>query len=665
MKRIQKRQSAFFNLRVLIGLLVVLAGVFLALMGFGAFPASPASGAKPQRLDDAQKHDPNAKSAAYPFMPAELICEDDGICVRTYPNFDNDLVNILARQDNTIRPVNAANKRTLINSVIAFAGTVGIPRQAIRRQPSGRLYGKNVVNQEIDAYFKQDPEPDLRASAVVKARKTTRFRTAVPPISDDQLKQIADGTLAQWHVPILVPGEALRFASHIHTREVNDTTDPRVITERVGYYRTFPGRQVVNSTLKVEIDPSTSLASGLSLRAFWPLLPPQPTALKSFAALKSDVLKALHKNGSRSLTLKVTSCSPTYYQAPAVLIPSVSCTGTFINSQGLNEEGTEGVLVDVSLASSYSLDESDEMSVFTSTYPDDSDMGGMKSRPDLTEPTGCAETSGFGFHAYYITDDDLFYDGAKEFYDEFDTSSRAANLGKAWHDSRFVLTPCDQYGADWSDLIFVEAHGNIRYFVAENDDPLDQIYTTSTATTDLTQLGTGDAEYLVNAGCLTGSVIYCYGRSAVTRYTEATAGWHAVFDGLHIYSGNNGLAASNSSLEKKQARTLSEYLNDGETIIEAWDDTNDDVTVWLTNLDDGCCEMTDPDNSCAYQTNDCSRWSAYASSFYQDGKEYVTLNNRGSYSDDIFPDDPDYDIDLRYEYQSETVPMYSPGHPLP
>src|SRR6266849_9045506 len=32
-------QSAFFNLRVLIGLFIVLAGVFLALAGFGAFSA--------------------------------------------------------------------------------------------------------------------------------------------------------------------------------------------------------------------------------------------------------------------------------------------------------------------------------------------------------------------------------------------------------------------------------------------------------------------------------------------------------------------------------------------------------------------------------------------------------------------------------------------------
>ena len=35
MKKKSASQSAFFNLRVLIGLFTILAGVFLALLGFG------------------------------------------------------------------------------------------------------------------------------------------------------------------------------------------------------------------------------------------------------------------------------------------------------------------------------------------------------------------------------------------------------------------------------------------------------------------------------------------------------------------------------------------------------------------------------------------------------------------------------------------------------
>src|SRR6266487_3611920 len=42
MKKKSTSQSAFFNLRVLIGLFVVLAGVFLALLGFGTFSKASA-----------------------------------------------------------------------------------------------------------------------------------------------------------------------------------------------------------------------------------------------------------------------------------------------------------------------------------------------------------------------------------------------------------------------------------------------------------------------------------------------------------------------------------------------------------------------------------------------------------------------------------------------
>src|SRR6266513_216630 len=51
MKKKSASQSAFFNLRVLIGLFVVLAGVFLALAGLGTFSAITANSAQAQ-----QKH---------------------------------------------------------------------------------------------------------------------------------------------------------------------------------------------------------------------------------------------------------------------------------------------------------------------------------------------------------------------------------------------------------------------------------------------------------------------------------------------------------------------------------------------------------------------------------------------------------------------------------
>src|SRR5213596_3096823 len=49
MKKKSASRSAFFNIRVLIGLFVVLTGVFLALIGLGTFSGLTASSAKAQQ----------------------------------------------------------------------------------------------------------------------------------------------------------------------------------------------------------------------------------------------------------------------------------------------------------------------------------------------------------------------------------------------------------------------------------------------------------------------------------------------------------------------------------------------------------------------------------------------------------------------------------------
>ena len=65
MKKKSASRSAFFNLRVLIGLFIVLAGVFLALAGLGTFSAIAASSAKAQ-----QKH----KIINIPGLPPGFDC---------------------------------------------------------------------------------------------------------------------------------------------------------------------------------------------------------------------------------------------------------------------------------------------------------------------------------------------------------------------------------------------------------------------------------------------------------------------------------------------------------------------------------------------------------------------------------------------------------------
>ena len=69
MKKKSASRSAFFNLRVLIGLFVVLAGVFLALAGLGTFSAIAASSARAQKKPQ-QKH----KIINIPGLPPGFDC---------------------------------------------------------------------------------------------------------------------------------------------------------------------------------------------------------------------------------------------------------------------------------------------------------------------------------------------------------------------------------------------------------------------------------------------------------------------------------------------------------------------------------------------------------------------------------------------------------------
>src|SRR5947208_793712 len=70
MKKKSTSQSAFFNLRVLFGLFIGLAGVSLALLGFGAF-AAPASRNAPA---SPQMYKVTTKSSWNPLVPPGFDC---------------------------------------------------------------------------------------------------------------------------------------------------------------------------------------------------------------------------------------------------------------------------------------------------------------------------------------------------------------------------------------------------------------------------------------------------------------------------------------------------------------------------------------------------------------------------------------------------------------
>src|SRR5438094_9481153 len=69
MKKKCTAQSAFFNLRVLIGLFIVVAGVSLALLGSGASSPSGSTSAKAQ-----QKYQPPIKVIDPTLLPAGFDC---------------------------------------------------------------------------------------------------------------------------------------------------------------------------------------------------------------------------------------------------------------------------------------------------------------------------------------------------------------------------------------------------------------------------------------------------------------------------------------------------------------------------------------------------------------------------------------------------------------
>src|SRR6266478_7855522 len=71
MKRKSTSQSAFFNLRVLVGLLIALAGVSLAFLGFPAFAAPSATNNAPASPN---KYKVTTKSSIDPLVPAVFDC---------------------------------------------------------------------------------------------------------------------------------------------------------------------------------------------------------------------------------------------------------------------------------------------------------------------------------------------------------------------------------------------------------------------------------------------------------------------------------------------------------------------------------------------------------------------------------------------------------------
>ena len=116
MKKKSASRSAFFNLRVLIGLFIVLAGVFLALAGLGTFSASASSSAKAQ-----QKH----KIINVPGLPPGFDCSKiHQLGIDTMENFRAHLIMVACgvAPEGKASPANAFSKfvQGLLPSPLAY-----------------------------------------------------------------------------------------------------------------------------------------------------------------------------------------------------------------------------------------------------------------------------------------------------------------------------------------------------------------------------------------------------------------------------------------------------------------------------------------------------------------------------------------------------------------
>jgi len=385
-------------------------------------------------------------------------------------------------------------------------------------------------------------------------------------------------------------------------------------------------------------------------------------------------------------SFSISSCQATLYQTTQAVIPTLTCAGreNLSAAKAAKKFVPIHFSVTLSLASDYETAEeridldtaptsvgekgeaASKKGTTISKLDRESKRRGLRALAKRTRgkpgrSTASSGDEGVGeFYSFYTADEDMFYRGAKKFYDRFDTWS-SAELRQVY--ASHLNGTSSTANADWADLVFMTSHGGMMFLSTESDN----VYTYDALEVGFTAppLGTGDLEHLLYTGCEAGSVNYCANKTATTRFTH-TAKQSSVFQGLHHFAGSHGIRISSKSEEKALAKRIANYLDDGLSIREAWIDGYNDGDDYLRNFDEGCSKVRDASN-CNTEDYQCSRWKRYPSVFYQDGKKNESMTNRSSYTTDISPSDPTYDIDLIYSYVEDepTIPMTTLGKSLP
>ncbi len=586
----------------------------------------------------------------FPSSFAQATQDNDKHKVIVYDEFEHDLAKIISRDDNVIRYVNQRKRERILRNLKSFAKSMKIPTDNFGQNKDGTFWQKVFNNEnELASYifYTANQNKESLEDEISTVRQTwSHFIGSTQPLSDETVIWIAKGVINRFQIPLRDREDQYHFASTLQTRDVKGENDETTVVLRqvAGFYRRVGDRQVVNSTLKIDINPLSKQATGLSIRNWWGLSQAKVVVLKDLEEIKNDIKNTMLDFSDGDHQIKIHSCEATYYQTSTALVPGVTCYAGLVKDGELQTYSPIGITVSVTPGNV--LDEGKYPRIEFDRMVDKVTSLEEKEDDDNT------------FSVYYTTDETRFNYGAAGFRDYFENEWTLD--GYLWAYSNYWVANDATY-ADDVDLIYIVSHGGVRGFPGE-----DAKVWVNNASTTTAELGDLDLEYVTHAGCHLGGAIYCDAMKATKRY-RASSSRNSAFNGLHNFSGNHGVGISNNNLHYNKAKTYAQYLRAGMDFREAWQDASLDTANWTNNYEKGCYIIPNPSTGCGMSGTafDCSRWWAYPSTFYIKEQRNETIYNRDSYADDYQYGDAEYDVDLTYTYQSESVPISATGYSLP
>lgn len=576
--------------------------------------------------------------------PEDMPAPPTNAIITAYATLDQDLAAIVNRADNKIRAIDANAQATVEARLRTFASSIGIEVNATTRI----AVEKDASNRVVAFFDADDPtELDSRGERSTMVRKTTRVLVGTRgTVSGATAVAIADAARSSFKLPLLQNGDTLSQVDASEQRAVDNSGGRVVEKQQVTYARSFGGRPVENALLTIDVDPGTSKVTGMHLKNWAPTGTTSNATVKTASAIKSAIITAVSAEKS-DYDVNIAKCTPTLTQTISAIVPTVRCHVDLVSGGTVIAASPFDVVV--SAISGYSFDEAD-----TEEPPTAPPSAGSTSD---TLAVG-SDIEGAKFVSYYLRGETRFEKGARKFESEF--KHRWSDSAGVFELTKSAFVSGSSTHADAVDLIFAYGHGAPRSFSAGGGKV--RVNSSGSSTS---QLGLIDAEYLAHNGCWVGTPIFCEGMSATARFTDSSTR-ESIFAGLHVLNGGHGVQINNTDRAEKRAKKYAQYLDDGQTVLDAWFNSGDKADRWLGSERNGCYISENPETGCGDWTKwDCSRHAIYSGSFYLKSKKEVDLDHRGDYTADPRIGDSGYDIDARYQYDGEYVPAAARGHSLP